>query len=94
MDSGFDMVLVEGASRESGYESFPNSRAVVSKFQRVAVVPPLIEISDYMDLFCIRSPDCEMCAFFPVEFDWMGAKFLIELEVSSFFEEVDVVWRQ
>ena len=94
MDSGFDIVLVERASRESSDESFPNSRTVASKFQRVAVVLPLVEISNYMDLFCIRSPDCEMRAFFPVEFDGMGAKFLIELEVSSFFEEVDVVWRQ
>ena len=73
MDSGLDMVLVKSASSESWYEPFPDPGAVAPKFQRMTVVPPLIEISNHVDLFGIRSPHCEMCAFFPVELDRMGA---------------------
>src|SRR5207244_8159982 len=91
MGSRFDMVLVERAPCRTGDESFPDPRIVPSLNKRVLARPPLVEISNDRDMFCIWCPYCKMGSILSIELGWMGAEFFVEFEVFSFFEEVDVV---
>src|SRR2546423_11688377 len=75
-------------------ESFPDPRIVLSESERVFAWPPLVEISDDRDMFCIWGPHRKMGSILSIKSGWMGAEFFAEFEVFSFFEEVDVVGGQ
>src|SRR5438128_1158768 len=52
-------------------ESFPDPRIVPSLTKRVLARPPLVEISNNRDKFCIWRPYCKMGSILSIELGWM-----------------------
>jgi len=90
---GPDRVLVVGPDPRPGDKALPDARALPAGGQRMGPVVPAVEIRHHRDRRRVGGPDGEVDSLL-VEGRRVGAQNVVEPEVLSLPEEIDVVVRQ
>src|SRR5574341_116115 len=88
---GCDVILVARAGADAGDKSFPYAGAVPPHAQGMGPGSPAVEIPDDRDFLRIRGPDREVRSGDAVLGGQMRAELVIQAEVASLLEKVDVV---
>ena len=88
---GEEVVFVQIPVPHAGDKTLPDAGAVPSGPQRVGLGIPSVEIADDRNPIGIGSPDGKIDSLPLAIANRMSAQFVVEAEVTSFAEEVDVV---
>jgi hypothetical protein len=72
-------------------KSLPYPWTILSDFQGMGFIVPLIKVSLYGDFLRIWSPQSKVCALGAIKRENMWTKLIIEIEVVSFLKEIDIM---
>jgi hypothetical protein len=91
--AGGDVIFVNSPLTYPGNKSFPYP-GLSPGAKRMAGSIPAVKVTYDRYLFGVGCPHCKICPFLVIYGQWVGAQFLIQLEVRALVEKVEVIVSQ